>query len=344
MKRALLFVGISVVSIGAILAVTYDPQTIDAIRGFDLRYLALLALVWFVAVSGSALSFFALARATESRLGPGAAYKSAVLRILGNLITPFSFGGGPFAVFYMSERGVPSGKGSSVVVTQMMVVSTYILIASLGAFLYLRDDLFARPVLLTIFAVAGAIQLAGVAVTLLILVYPHAAIRLITGVGHLLARFRIVKRVDRFKRRVIHDGSVARRSFRRYFTHHPLKFLLGAIGVLIMYLGELALLWVIFSGLGYSMSFIDGMAMGALFYLTLSYIPTPGSSGVGEGVFVAIFAGLIPRHALGIAVLLWRFFYSYVGSALGAVTASHHFTFRKVVEEAGLPDSKERSA
>ena len=108
-----------------------------------------------------------------------------------------------------------------------------------------------------------------------------------------------------------------------------------------MYAGELSLLWVIFSGLGYRMPLAEGLAMSALFYLTLSYLPTPGSSGLGEGVFVAIFAGRIPSHVLGIAVLLWRLFYSYAGSTVGAVIASHHFMLRGASAHKPTPVSSE---
>lgn len=188
MKRVLLFAAISVLSVAAVLVFTYNAQTIHAIRSFNWRYAGVLIALWAAATTGSALSFWALARATESRLAAGEAYSAAFLRVFGNLVTPFSFGGGPFAVFSMSERGVSSGKGSSIVITQMMVVSFYVLAVALASFLHLRHELIARPLLLAVFLVAGIAQIGGVVVTLLILIYPHGAIKLISGVGLLLAK------------------------------------------------------------------------------------------------------------------------------------------------------------
>lgn len=325
----MLFFGISIASVAVVLALTYSPETIDALKSFDLRYLFGLVGVWLAAIAGAALSFVFMAGATESRLKLLPAIRAAFMRILFNLLTPFSFGGGPFVVYYMEHHGVSAGKGSSIVLTQMMTVSVYVFLGAVFSFVHLHESLLQRPALLTLFAVTGAIQLGGVVVVILVLSYPHGVIKLLSAIGRLLSRFKVVKNPGRFKRRVIHDGSVARRSFRRYFTHHPLKFLIGALGMAIVYSAEVLLLWVIFRSLGYEMPLGDGLAMAALFYMTLSYMPTPGSSGLGEGIFVALFAGLVPRHAIGVAVVLWRVFYSYASSITGAIFASHHFTFLK---------------
>lgn len=45
--------------------------------------------------------------------------------------------------------------------------------------------------------------------------------------------------------------------------------------------------------------------------------PTPGGSGVGELGGAAIFQGLIPPSALGLFVILWRFFSQYLGATIG---------------------------
>ena len=47
--------------------------------------------------------------------------------------------------------------------------------------------------------------------------------------------------------------------------------------------------------------------------------PTPGGSGVGELGGVAIFQGLIPASALGLFIILWRFFSQYLGATIGGL-------------------------
>jgi uncharacterized protein (TIRG00374 family) len=49
--------------------------------------------------------------------------------------------------------------------------------------------------------------------------------------------------------------------------------------------------------------------------------PTPGGSGIAEGGFSILFAAFIPRHLLGIALVLWRFFGSYLRIITGALVA-----------------------
>lgn len=327
MKRAVIFFVLSIASISLVLILTYTPETLEALRRFNVRLLLWLVASWLTAIGGYALSFIFMARATESRLAVGPAVQSAFMRILFNLLTPFGFGGGPFVVYYLDHHGVPAGKGSSVVLTQMMIVSVYLFTGAVLGYIHLHDQLIGRPALLTLFVVTGAIQLGGVVAVILVLVYPRAVIKLISWIGRILHRLKLVKDPRRFKRRVIHDGSVARRSFRRYFTHHALSFIAGAAGIAVTYACEVLLMWLVFRSLGHDLPPTDGLAYSALFYLTLSYMPTPGSSGLGEGVFVALFAGVVPRHALGLAVVLWRTFYSYASSITGAVFASHHFTF-----------------
>ena len=343
MKRVLIFFGVSVTSVAVVFAITYSPETLDALRQFDLRLLAAIVGVWATAILGAAFSFFFMARATGSRLRFVPAVKAAFMRILFNLLTPFGFGGGPFVVYYLDHHEVPAGKGSSIVLTQMMVVSILVFSGAVAGFVLLREQLLPKPFVMTLLSVTGTLQLGGVVVILLVLTYPNGVIKLISWIGRLLHRLKVVKEPDRFRRRVIHEGSVARRSFRRYFTHHPVDFSLGALGMGIVYCSEVMMLFLVFRSLGHPIPVGTGLAMTALFYMALSYMPTPGSSGLGEGIFVALFAGFVPSHTVGIAVILWRVFYSYASSLTGAVFASHHFAVDVPKRRRRLIRSKRRS-
>ena len=61
------------------------------------------------------------------------------------------------------------------------------------------------------------------------------------------------------------------------------------------------------------------LMMQFVLYFLLYFTPTPGGSGVAEGGFYALFAPLVPRHMLGVYVILWRFFTVYAWAFLGGL-------------------------
>ncbi len=320
--RIAIFVGLTVVTIGFVLYFTVNRDTIKALAHFDIRYVLALVAIWVVAFSMDAVSFIFYTRGTEERLSLKASFKAAAYRIFFNLITPFSVGGNPFVVYYLQKEGVPPGKGSSIVMAKLLMISGWVLAGAAAGFIFFHNHITKVTALNTLFLVSGLTQVAFIVLIVVGLMRPRAMIRIIALVGALLARFKLVKNPARLRRQVIHEAYLAKTSFKSYFQGHFLAFALGTVAIGTMYCVEVLTLWVIFLGLGVDLPFATGVTIGALLLFLLPFLPTPGAAGLGEALFILLFAGLVPYYVLGVAVLLWRFFYNYLTAMTGAIFSS----------------------
>ena len=122
LKRILIIASISILSIAGILYFTVDERTGDALM--DIKPVFLLALlgVWMVMLLSDAGAISLFTRATGERIGIFSALKTTTVRMFFNIITPFSFGGQPFSIISLSQHGIPSGKGSSIVIIKLITL------------------------------------------------------------------------------------------------------------------------------------------------------------------------------------------------------------------------------
>lgn len=75
---------------------------------------------------------------------------------------------------------------------------------------------------------------------------------------------------------------------------------------------------LIFIGLGIPVPIMEAAIIQLVLTFVLMFAPTPGGSGIAEGVGVAIFRDICTKpELLGVYVVLWRFFTYYVGVILG---------------------------
>jgi hypothetical protein len=117
-----------------------------------------------------------------------------------------------------------------------------------------------------------------------------------------------------------------RNSFVNYFTKHFGYFSLGFACAGVYFVIHLVIIYIIITGVGILLSITQGIASGSLLYFCISFMPTPGSSGLGDGFFVLIFQGSVPLYLIGIVVVLWRFFFQYLTAILGALSSARFFS------------------
>jgi uncharacterized protein (TIRG00374 family) len=81
-------------------------------------------------------------------------------------------------------------------------------------------------------------------------------------------------------------------------------------------------------GLGVASSITQIIVATLIYYLAVSYFPTPGASVGAELGAVALFAAFVPNGILGAFILIWRFFDHYVKMGAGGITAIGEFVLR----------------
>jgi uncharacterized protein (TIRG00374 family) len=92
-----------------------------------------------------------------------------------------------------------------------------------------------------------------------------------------------------------------------------LSFLVTAI----LYFDKYLIAWVIMKGLNLSPNLGDIFYLQTLQFFLLYFSPTPGSSGAAEVSSMFLMSKLVPLYQLPLFVVLWRFFVTFIGVAVG---------------------------
>jgi uncharacterized protein (TIRG00374 family) len=324
-RRGLIFLFITLGSMSLILYFTVDSRTVEALKSFKIEYLFILIGLCFVAYTFDALSYFLLTRATGERISIPSAYRTSAFKTFFNMITPFSFGGQAFALYYLSHEKIPAGKSSSIILTKLMLNAACVLAGAIMAFFTYHHLIMAQKATFIAFLVGGFLQILFVLSIVLIMLSPHIFIGVLIRIGNLLHRFRILRKVDRLKKFIILEAATARRSFRRYFRSHFITFTAAVISQVIYYFTILTMLYFVLSSLGNQLPFGETITFTALLIFLMGFLPTPGGAGLGEGLFVLVISKSVPVAILGIAVILWRLFVHYLSAGAGMFFTFRHF-------------------
>jgi glycosyltransferase 2 family protein len=322
--RIFIFVGLSIASIAIVLLLTVDQRTWEALSKVNPLFLLPFAGLWWISLSLDAFSLMLYTRGTDEKLKYIPAMRTSTLRIFFNVVTPFTFGGQPLSIVSLRHEGIPTGKASSIVITKLMTLIALAVIIGITAFLVFHNKISNIAVLNNVFFVSGFLGVFFVALIILGFLYPHFLVKLITRAGKLLHALRLVKDTQQLKRDVVKTVCLARRSFKKYFSHHLGYFIGGTACNGAGYFIQLFLLYLIFYGLGIEMPIVNGIILSAILLFLMTFMPTPGAAGFGEGMFVLLFAATVPKYLLGIAIVLWRFFYQYLSAIIGAISSSKY--------------------
>jgi glycosyltransferase 2 family protein len=325
-KRLLILIAASVLSIAAILYFTVEERTGEALSDVRPVYLIALFGCWVAILLFDAGSIILYTRGADEKIGFIAALKTTTVRIFFNAVTPFSLGGQPFSVFSLHREGIPTGKGSSIVITKLMTLAAFLQVGAFVSFLLFSDRITTITALNKIFMICGVVGGGTILLLTFGFLYPQILVVIIIAVGKFLHKIHILKNPSKLRRKLIMQASTARRSFKRYFTHHLGLFISGTLCNGLVYATQLLMLWLIFLGLGIDVSFLTGLVLGSMLIFLLTFMPTPGAIGLGEAVFLILFSKTVPSYMIGIAIVLWRFFFHYLSAILGAVNSSKYIS------------------
>ncbi|NCD33249.1 MAG: flippase-like domain-containing protein [Spartobacteria bacterium] len=325
-RRMVLFLIVSIAAIAAAIYFTWSPHTVDAIKKVSPVFIPILLVTWLANVTFDALSLKCLAAGTSSPISFLVAYQTSVLRVFFNIITPFNIGGQPFMVYFLSQKGMPAGKASSMVFTKLMSLAVFTLTGAFTAYFFLGSELKANELLNVGIRIAAMICALFVTLLIIMLVYPHPMIVMGLKVRSSFRKMYPKKRkMPRMSFKIVHVINEARHSFRWYFGKHRYWFLFGMLYSFLMYCTDLLLIFFSVRGLGLPISFQEGIVLCSVFELLLAFLPTPGAAGLGEFVFVILFSQVVPSYMIGLPLVVWRFFYNYLSAVLGAFVAAGQY-------------------
>ena len=239
-------------------------------------------------------------------------------------VTPFSTGGQPMQIYYLNTKGISGGNSTAIVLIRYY--SSVICWLITGAALMIYGA--AKGVLdaasgATILKITGWI---GIGINLLIpvfvtmfLVFPKLMYKLTYGIVKLGHKIKIVKDVEKTTARATKVVDDFKNSFKLMATS-PVKLIL----LILVSFGEVGLTFAtpFFIMKAFNCP-VEGMlftvmSLNAFATFGVSFIPTPGNSGVVEGLGALAFSAFAGA-TLAWSVLAWRLsvFYIYIFIGIG---------------------------
>ena len=270
------------------------------------------------------LKFCFVNKAVLGKVRPVVAVKTSFLGKFYDGVTPFASGGQPMQIYYMTTKGVRGSASTAIVLIRYFgsmfaftVLGAAFMIA--GAALGVLDGVSGRTLLMVAGWVGLAVNFALPLFILFFVLFPRFAYRLTAMFIAPGAKLHIVKN----KRRAINR---ALRTVRR-FVHCFRIIMRRPLCLIAFLLCCFAENFLTFSVPYFAMHALscelDGMfftviALNVFTTFGVSFIPTPGNSGVIEGMGVLAFS-VAAGAALAWSVLLWRFSVYYIYILIGLV-------------------------
>ena len=311
-KYFIIFLVLTVITIGVILAFTGNQKTIAAVSRLKLQDLAILTMLWFISLLFDALAIYFLVMATGEKISVYASVQTSAIKYFFNMITPFSFGGQPVMIYFLSKHNIPTGKSSSVVMTKLLFSAGWVFVGALIAFYFNAGLITSQTTVLIFFIVAAVLQTAFLSSIVIIMLFPHLFFGFFLWIGKIGQKIKIFKKTVKLKKNLIRESAGIRRSFKHYFKKHFILLFLGVLSNGISYASLLIMLYYVFHSFGYSIPVGEAMSFTALLFLIMGFFPTPGASGFAEGLFILMVSHTIPLAILGVSVVTWRFFTQYL--------------------------------
>ncbi|MDR2356921.1 MAG: flippase-like domain-containing protein [Oscillospiraceae bacterium] len=289
-----------------------DSQGIsrDDLLGIDPRCILLVFTCFVVAMGADTLKYrLTLGGMTGRRAPLPLAFKVAALGKYYDNITPFGAGGQPFQINYLMKRGYPAGEAGGAVVAGFLSCQFAFIFIAIPVFIFGSGVVDTAALLAP--AVLGFLFYAFVPVAAVLFIVSPA----LTGkaLGALLSagrKLRIVKEPDALRQRALSALAASRKAITD--LTRDIRLTTAVFLLAITYrIAMCSMPFFVLRTFGSELDYISVFCTCVFIYLCITFIPTPGNSGVAEGSFYAFFSALEQDNLFWI-MLTWRFFCYYL--------------------------------
>ncbi len=287
------------------------------------------ALILLAVVAGimiiDCLKFCVVNRAVIGRVRPLVAIKTSFLGKFYDGVTPLSTGGQPMQIYYMTTKGVSGANSSAVVLIRYfgsIFAFTFIgaVFMILGVSLGYIDNVEVGKTLLLVCGWVGlAINLILPVFIVFFVCMPRLAHKLTGWFINLGVKLRIVKHKYRVMAKALKVVDDFTNSF-KIIVKRPVCLILFVLCCFAENFLTFSVPYFVMNALSCEVGgmFFEIMALNVFAVFGVSFIPTPGNSGVVEGMGALAF-NVAAGAALSWSVLFWRFSVYYIYIIIGLV-------------------------
>jgi uncharacterized protein (TIRG00374 family) len=334
--RFFIIASIGLIIIGFIIYFTATKQTLVDLKSINLNFALLAIFFYILEFTADAMRIKILIKGTNHKIKLWECYKIVAQQVFFDLITPFSVGGQPFQIYILHKKDIPGGNATTVVIIKLILGAIALSLIVIYGLLFNSQLFVTVPILKVVVNFTGLILLSAFVIFILSLYNPAITVVALTFILKILRKIKINLHPEKFKNKIMEHILLARNSFKGFLSHRFLYLLTGFFLSFIMILSIIMMILCFIWGFGISINLKDGIILTAALIFLITFMPTPGSSGLGEGIFYILYNQFIPSHLIGLCIFLWRFLTQYFTSILGVVITAKYFSellTKKIIEK-----------
>ncbi|MGA1867978.1 MAG: lysylphosphatidylglycerol synthase transmembrane domain-containing protein [bacterium] len=330
---------ISAVIIGVISFLTFGPKTWDALHQIYFKYIIFSFLLGFMANCFDTLRIQILTQA----FGYYFPFKEGLKAIfaynfLAN-ITPSALGGEPVLIYMLTDTtGMDTQKATTIAIVRGIFLILIIAIAGPLILLFEREY-FEIALMRAFFDYATLIFIIIIGLGIYSYFNLDKVRSVLERIIGFFQKFKLFQKHPSPQIRVKHmeiwiEEFIS--CFKYLFQKKKASLLYTACFTILSQITNYSIVYILLKGMNHDINFLKVLVIQIILYFVLYVIPTPGGSGFAEGGFYLLFYNYVPKHLLGILVILWRFFIAYLWVIVGWVV------ILKTLGMKGLEEIKER--
>ena len=143
----------------------------------------------------------------------------------------------------------------------------------------------------------------------------------LTGALTLLERWNLIspRRHRRWQFRARREMMRFARSFGYYLRGDRRWVFLSVLFTALFLVSLFSFPWLLITGLGYDVSWLNNLGLLVVTTFIMYFSPTPGASGISEGVFGSFFRDILGGSHLVLVTIAWRTVTIYLGMLIGLI-------------------------
>jgi uncharacterized protein (TIRG00374 family) len=314
---------ISAASIALVIGLTFNSESIEALRKIKLEYILAAALFHVF----SYLIWGARTRSLCRALGYEVNYLKIVEIILSGVfvagITPSSAGGEPLRIHMLHLNKIPLGRATAIIIGERLL-DAFLIFASLPFALYIMGDMISSYELDAALLTANCLAFVALILFIYGLWKPEKVkiiTRRITGrLAHLLGK-RTDEAVSHLMEQVDREIDLFHESVRVFISEGRRGLFWGMAFTILFWTVEFFQLVLILMGLSKTPSILIAFAAQVLLAVIVIVPATPGASGVAELGAATIFSVFVDASILGVTVIAWRALTYHMNLLFGGIVS-----------------------
>lgn len=294
--------------IGFIFINRNSMNTVHVLKNTRFRWIICAALCMVIYWIFESVSLHIISTKVSKKLNFVNAFHTSMIGQLFNCITPFSSGGQPMQVYYMTKCGMPIGEASCVLLIKFIIYQIVLTVYSLFV-LTVKFSFFAGKIsdFSYLVLLGFCVNLFVVICLVCISIFPNFIKNILAHIMNILAKIKLIKN----EHEKIEKIKVELDNF-----YNSIQFLKQNVAAIIQSSFMIVLQLTAFFTIPYficlalkvtNVDFLTIISAGAFVLMITSFVPLPGGSGGAEAGFYLFFSMFFSQTGvIAIAILIWR--------------------------------------